>query len=477
MDQMRNPETRSRTGLGGWGVSRRGFIGMTAAAAAFGLFGRAVIAQGDAAVSGDPRDIAADAYVFGYPLVLMDITRAANGAGLATNLFLTPPPVDPGAKSVVAPNVDTLYASAWLDLRNEPVIVQAPTASDRYWLLQFMDAWTNTVHNPSSIAPGTAAGQSPHLYAVTGPGWSGTLPEDVTRLPLPTDRGWLIARVENRSAADQAAAEAARKQLVMAPLSAWRLGVRPAPIQVPDAILHAQSTPPPETVARMDGRTFFNHLCNAMAATPPEDAAALARFAGIGIKPGSTDFSLSDADLDAAVQDARQRIADYRNPQAKNENGWSFDVNLGSYGTDYLLRASVAMRALGANLPKDAIYPMLIADAGTLDAPRRYRLRFAPGATPPVDAFWSLTAYTADRYLVSNAAGIYAVGHLVPPVPGHDGSVELAIQAADPGPDVPQGNWLPIPDSGEFGLFLRLYVPKPEAFDGRWQPPALTLVS
>ncbi|WP_228566872.1 DUF1214 domain-containing protein [Nocardia sp. SYP-A9097] len=134
------------------------------------------------------------------------------------------------------------------------------------------------------------------------------------------------------------------------------------------------------------------------------------------------------------------------------------------------------MTGLGANLPQDALYPTVFGMADENGTPRRFTITFPAGQLPPVDAFWSITAYDGDSFFVPNPANIYAVGHGIPPVPGPDGSVVFAIQSADPGPAVPQGNWLPIPASGKFSLTLRLYAPKPPAIDGTWQPPALTPV-
>lgn len=423
----------------------------------------------------DAKSVATDAYIFGFPLVLMDATRASAVAGVPANTIAAVGPIDPTQNSVVMPNVDTVYASAWLDLKDEPVVLQVPEMADRYWLMQIMDAWTNTTHDPSSVAPQVTDGQrAPYTYVITGPNWSGALPENMTRLDMPTDTAWMIGRLEYRDSADLPAAQAIQHDLSMAPLSAWQRGDRPVPVDNPPV---AVSVSPPEQVADMDGRAFFKRLCQLMETNPPAaaDQPALDRFATIGIERAGDVDTVSDDTLNSAVEAARQQIPAYQNPRAMHENGWEFATDLGFYGTEYALRAATAWTELGANLPRDAVYPSLVADAAdTTGAPQRYRLTFAAGRTPPAEAFWSLTAYTADGYLVQNPAGIYSVGHQVPVVPGPDGRVELAIQADDPGSAVPPGNWLPIPSSGEFRITLRLYSPDPKALDGDWQPPALT---
>ncbi|MET8872074.1 DUF1254 domain-containing protein [Nocardia sp. NPDC004604] len=426
---------------------------------------------------GDARSIATDAYIFGYPLVLIDVTLQTNTAAVPANRIAALGPIDSTMNSVVMPNVDTLYASAWLDLRAEPVVLQVPEMDgDRYWLMQIMDAWTNTTHNPSSVAPQVKDGHTaPYTYVITGPDWSGPLPDNLTPLAMPTATAWLIGRVELRDQADLAAAEALQHQVYIAPLSAWQRGERPTPEIDPNMVAPISA---PQQVARMDGHTFFTRLCDLMRTNPPAaaDAPALRRFSTIGIRPGGALDGAPAADLDAAVAAGQLQIPDYANPEARRENGWDIATNLGTYGTDYALRASTAWTALGANLPKDVVYPEISANAGEQGTPHRYRLYFPAGQSPPVRAFWSLTAYTAQRFLVPNAAGIYSVGHQRPVVPLPDGALELAIQAEDPRGEVPYGNWLPIPESGTFRLALRLYVPEGGALDGSWTPPSLTRV-
>ncbi|MEV6432026.1 DUF1254 domain-containing protein [Nocardia sp. NPDC051463] len=430
------------------------------------------------APAGDAKAIATDAYIFGYPLVLMDATRAAAAPVNSFDHAVVPDPAD---KDVVRLNLDTLYSQAWLDVRSEPMVLQVPAMdAGRYWLMQILDAWSNTVHNPSSIEPRTASGTTspPYTYVITGPGWSGTLPANTTQLSMPTPTVWIIGRIQINGAADTAAVQALQQQLKLVPLSEWAQGneggtVSRTHITDPTAI------PPVKQVAAMDGRAFFDRMTALMATDPPAaaDADAMKRFAGIGITPGGNVDMLAAADLDAAVDDAKRSIADYVNPEIKDENGWQFATNVGTYGTDYKQRASIALSGLGANLPQDAIYPTVFGNADGDGTPRRFRIRFPAGQLPPAEAFWSITAYDADSFLIPNPDNIYAVGHQVPVVPGSDGSVEIAVQNADPGPSVPTGNWLPIPTSGKFSLTLRLYAPKPAATKGDWTPPRLEPVA
>jgi hypothetical protein len=253
------------------------------------------------------------------------------------------------------------------------------------------------------------------------------------------------------------------------PLSAWTANSDAA---APNVRVPPPSAPPLSQVMAMDGRTFFNRMTALLAATPapPADADALKRFASVGLAAGATVDQLDADALDAAVRDAQTRIAGYTNPHARTDNGWSVAPNIGTYGTDYALRANTAKVVFGANLPQDTLYALRTG----IDAGGRYRLRFAPGQLPPADAFWSISVYGPDQYFVANPANLYAVGHETPVVPGPDGTVDIAIQSTRP--EVPAGNWLPIPTSGKFTLAMRLYAPRKAALDGTWRPPTLTSV-
>ncbi|MFB7724769.1 DUF1254 domain-containing protein [Nocardia sp. NPDC056100] len=432
-------------------------------------------ATSTAAPSDDPAAIAADAYVFGYPLVLMDATRAsAASANHFDHAETLPTPAD---RQVVRLNLDTLYSQAWLDVKNEPMIVQIPEMDpNRYWLMQFLDAWTNTVHDPGSVDPQLSSGdKGPFTYAITGPAWKGQLPEGVTPLPMPTDTVWLLGRVQVNGQDDLANVKAIQDQMKLVPLSQWQSGNHDNP---GGGTPGDKSQNPSKQVAEMDGPAFFDKLNQLMVTNPPAvaDAPAMARFAKIGVAPGATADKVSADVLNGAVASATKTIAAYQNPQMKNENGWQFATNVGTYGTDYLNRANVALRGLGANLPKDALYPTVFSTADDNGTPIRYTLHFPDGKLPPAKAFWSITAYDADSFLIDNPANIYAVGHQIPVTKNADGSVDITVQNADPGPAVPQGNWLPIPASGKFSLTMRLYAPDQSAVDGSWQPPALTKV-
>jgi hypothetical protein len=162
---------------------------------------------------------------------------------------------------------------------------------------------------------------------------------------------------------------------------------------------------------------------------------------------------------------------------ARVANGWSMNTDtMGVYGNYYLKRALVAQLGLGANLPEDAIYPLnLFDDTGKpLDGTNKYTLHFDKGATPPVNAFWSITLYDSEGFQVANVLNRFAVSSYMPFKTNADGSLDLYFQNKSPG-TTKEANWLPAPN-GAFNLCMRLYGPKSEALTGKWNPPPVVRI-
>ena len=159
---------------------------------------------------------------------------------------------------------------------------------------------------------------------------------------------------------------------------------------------------------------------------------------------------------------------------ARVVNQWSMNTDtMGVYGNYYLKRAIVAQVGLGANLPEDAIYPLNLGDSEgrPLDGENKYVLHFEKGATPPVNAFWSITLYDSEGFQVGNKLNRFAVSSYMPFKFNGDGSLDLYFQNESPGKDL-EANWLPAP-KGPFNLCMRLYGPKSDALTGKWNSPAV----
>ena len=429
--------------------------------------------------------LATDAYIFGYPLVTIEMTRrvltnvaepAGTRAPMGQLIKLREYP-NASFRDVTAPNADTLYTTAFFDVGKEPWVFSTPDMQGRYFLMPMLDGWTNVFQAPGKRTTGTGA----QTYAITGPGWTGTLPAGVREYKSPTNIVWLLGRIYcTGTPEDYAAVHKLQDECKLVPLSAYGKPYTPPPGKVDPAIDMKMAVR--DQVDRMDAVSYFTLLCELMKTNPPAeaDAPALARFARIGIVPGqSFDASKLRADFVKRVPEvAVDRIMlQFRiNKAVEHKNGWAFTTKTGIYGTDYLMRALVTAIGLGANRPQDAVYPTSRVDeeGRKYSGANKYVMRFPKGHLPPVEGFWSLTMYDSQYFFVNNPLNRYSISPRQDLKTNPDGSTDLYIQNESPGKDK-ESNWLPAP-AGDFILMLRMYWPNeadPSILDGTWTiPPA-----
>lgn len=435
------------------------------------------------AARSDVRQVAQKAYVFAYPMVVMEMTRraATQGSSRLTNHFAHAPVFpDDRFRQVIRPNADTLYSTAWLDLSKEPVLLHVPDTRERYYLFQLMDAWTETIASPGKRTTGTGEG----WFAIVGPGWKGNLPPSVKRIDCPTNTAWLLGRTQTNSAADYDFVHSLQRGYKLATLSSFPQ--EPA-VPAPDsAVTPARSDlPPPAQVAQMSATEFFQTFAQLVTANPAhaEDAPTMAQLASIGIIPGKAfpAKQLSGAEFKAiedGAHDAAAGLASFDGSKMpKGKTGWTLPGNYGRYGTNYQLRAIVARYFLGALPSEDAVYLSSLHDSSgqPFTGARRYTLHFDKGNTPPARAFWSLTLYDDQGYFAANPIKRFAIGDRDQLKFNADGSLDLYIQHVSPGVDE-ESNWLPAPAAG-FNLVLRMYWPEESVIKGTWTPPAVTPVA
>jgi hypothetical protein len=446
-----------------------GIDGIATLCVAIALFAGTLHAQ---TTTSEVREIAEHAYIYAYPLVLIEATRANMPVNRLTHVPQFP---RPDSRQVIRPNADTLYSTAWLDVSREPVLIYVPDSGGRFYLMQFMDAWTETFADPGKRTTGTAEA----WLAVVGPHWTGKLPEHVTRLDSATNIVWLLGRTQTNGTSDYDNVRSFQHGMRIMPLSAYPNGAQT--LGSPLAFGSAAGGTPPEQVKAMEPRAFFAAFATALKANPPHesDAAMVRDLARIGIVPGQ-DFDVSKltADqlraLDEGAQAAAEHLEKFVGSGAAIKPGWSsFQGTVGRYGTNYMARAITARVAVGANPAEDAVYIGSSADGSgqPYEGSMHYRMHFDASSLPPVNAFWSVTAYDKDGYFVINPMNRYAIGDRDRLKFSADGSLDLYIQGQDPGPDR-QSNWLPTGE-GAFNLMFRLYWPKEAVLNGTWHPPAL----
>lgn len=450
---------------------------------------KAMAASAGPVTAGEAREIAVEAYIYGYPLVTMEMTRRVmtNVAtpqgkyapmGQIANLRTYPSPAD---KDVTAPNADTLYSLAWVNVSKEPYVLSIPEAKGRYYLMPMLDGWTNVFEDPGKRTTGTG----PQTYAITGPGWKGVLPLGVKEYKSPTGLVWILGRTYcTGTAEDYAAVHVFQDKLSLVPLSAYGTNWTPPVGKVDLAV--DMTTPIREQVNAMGTEAYFDMLAMLMKDNMPsaDDTAIVAKMIRIGLVPGQR-FSLSKFDPDVArnlagvPQAGFEKIMASYSAFGKKVNGWSYSTDLGVYGKDYLGRALTTAVGLGANRPQDAIYPVSEIDSAgkPYDGAYKYVLHFDKGQAPPVNAFWSLTMYDSKLFFVPNALNRYTLSPRNALKYESDGSLNLYVQHESPGAGR-ESNWLPAAE-GKFVLMLRLYWPKegaPSIVNGTWQPPPVTQV-
>jgi hypothetical protein len=434
------------------------------------------------------REIAQEAYVWGFPLVLMDLTRrvqtnteALDGrTGRAPlNQFGHMAAFPPATfRAVVRPNFDTLYSIAWLDL-NEDALVMTLPQTDRYHVFQVMDAWTEVFAAPGTRMTGSEGG----AYLIVGPAWQGEAPRGMTLLRCPTPHAWIIGRIQTNTAEDYDVVNGLQAQVELNPLGRWGAAGSPSAGELDPSV--DMKTPPVVAVGNMDGEAFFTRLMEALRKDPPliHDQGIVARMKRLGLHPGrSLDVEALPAPIQQALEDGAAAGLKAIRRRAKTllgtpRNGWIMPTGaIGAYGADYLFRAAIALYGLGANRPEDAVYPALEVDADgrAPSGASRYVLRFPSGQTPPVHGFWSVTMYDEQGFPVQNALERYAIGDRDALVFDDDGSLTLLVQHESPGMDK-EPNWLPSP-AGPFTLTMRCYSPRLEIASGDWVPPPLTRV-
>ena len=426
--------------------------------------------------------IASEAYVYGYPLVTMEMTRRVitnvrqvegtrGPMGQIIKLRAYP---DASYRDITAPNADTLYTTAFFDVGDEPWVLSAPDMKGRYFLLPFLDGWTDVFAVPGSRTTGTGA----QTFVITGPGWSGDVPANMSQLKSPTAMVWLLGRIYcTGTPEDYTAVHALQDAFKLQPLSAWGKDTTPPAGKVDPAI--DMKTAVRDQVNRLSTIEYFTLLADLMKRNPPAaaDAPALKPFKAIGLVPGqSFDSKALDSRWDTRLPQLSFDRIKLQLTSLKRDNGWLFTTKTGLYGTDYIQRAFITAIGLGANRPEDAVYPMS-RRASLLEAyegARDYTLRFGKGELPPVKGFWSLTMYDEQMFFVANPINRYSMSMRTNPKFEPDGSLLIYIQNESPGADR-QANWLPAP-KGKFHLMLRLYWPdanEPSILDGSWVIPAV----
>lgn len=433
-------------------------------------------------------DLVTEAFFYGFPLVfnLEQVERfVTTGIGALPpapfNVFGHATALAGPADTFVSVNNDTLYSIAQLDVSGGPLRLEVPDTDGRYYVLQFVDAWTNNFAYVGARATGTDAGS----FLLVPPGWDGAAPDGARVIRLPTAVATIVGRFAVDGDEDLPAVAALQAALTLAPAGDGSgTGLPAADPGVADDL------------------AFFERLRVAIAAFPPaaRDVPLQERFRAIGLLEPESPYADPDPELAAALRAGlaanRERMETALAQDATaTVNGWRLTYHLFDYNLDffevgalddpqwkiadpkirYIQRALAARAGLWGNHGYEAAYAMSYEDGGgaPLGGAHRYEIRFA--TAPPVDAFWSITMYDLPEFhLVENAIDRYSVGDRTPGlVHADDGSLTITLQRDAPADPAARANWLPTP-AGLFRPILRLYEPREAIFDGTYTLPPIT---
>jgi hypothetical protein len=373
-----------------------------------------------------------------------------------------------------SPNNDTLYSIVWLDVTREPIILTVPDMGDRYYTFEIAGMDSDNFAYVGKRTTGTKPGN----YAITGPGWKGTLPDGVVALE-PSRTPWvlMLGRTLVNGTEDLPVVNKLQDQYRLTPLSLW--GKQDAKVSENRDVWKPFD-------AKTDSLAEWKTMNRAMTENPPEarHEQLMKLFASIGVGPHQDIDKQDEASkrgLARAAKDGRKLLQDViaSGDLGGRINGWSFPaLAIGRAGTmdDFLLRASLqCLGGIIANDPEEAVYVNTFLDGTSqpLDGAKRYVLRFAANQLPKVNAFWSITMYGTDFNLVDNPINRYAIGDRTPNIKRDaDGGLTIYIQADAPSKDK-EMNWLPSTKSGPMFVIVRTYMPDKEIVEQKWQIPGI----
>ncbi|MFD3743874.1 DUF1254 domain-containing protein [Nocardia sp. NPDC058633] len=435
-------------------------------------------------------ELTAQAYLYGFPLVfnldsIERFIREGIGASPATpfNSFSHARTLSDASAKFVSVNNDTVYSIAPIDVSAGPVILHVPDTGDRYYVMQFIDAWTDNFAYVGKRATGNRAGD----YLLVPPGWDGTVPEDTTVIRFPTAVGVIVGRWACAGEADLPAVHALQDATTLTPVdrAAQPSGLpSPDPTVAPDLMflekvrVWSQAYPPAERDRALQDSLAEIGLTTAGASpylSPAPDRASTLR-AGLGEGQEELSKAMTGGGID-------------------KQNGWHLMLHIFDYNVDFfevgtlddenfkitdparriVARAVAAKAGLWGNHGYEAAYAMIYADdAGQpLNGTNTYTLRLDP--TPPVNAFWSVTMYsTPDFYLCANPIDRYSIGDRTPGLVYDDnGALTITISHAEPADPKARANWLPAPEGG-FRPCMRMYEPRQAVLDQTYVLPPIT---
>ena len=430
-----------------------------------------------------------EAYIYTFPVMLMDATRAkmtntieATYKQAPVNQFIHSQNLtNAKKKDVVTPNVDTVYSQVYLDLSKDGVVFYKP-AVERFCSVELIDAFTNCVD-----VLGTGGDtQDANTYLLAGPDFEGKVPSDMTRVDMPTNDAWMLIRTAVFGEEDMENVYAIQKEMKIEPLAAW-LSPEQEAVEQGSFDEALNEIIPLEKELSLPPKEFFRqaNILLEKNQPPTADKEILAKMAQIGVGPRRTfdiaEFGTAEeihSKWEAMLKGAKTKLQAIGKEHMIPMGNWSYyGEPIAEFGTEYDYRALIALGGLGANPTYVAIYPRLDSINGEpLDGDKKYVIHFEKDEAPPVEenGFWSITAYGADNFLIDNEIDRYLINDRSKLKYNQDGSLDILLQAAAPEDASMMGNWLPV--TGNYHLYMRIYLPDESILEGQWKAPTIQMV-
>jgi hypothetical protein len=368
----------------------------------------------------------------------------------------------PGAVDWPNPNLDVAYSETWVAVdENSCTIVTVPKVEGRYYTVQFLNGWGETLANINErVFPKRPFGE----FAMCLRGANVATPANAVRIDLPVKYSRVLARVELGDDWDKA--------IALQHQFKFRATGSPKLPEIPKT--------PIFDLEKLPGVEAF-------------EAAEVALDSESDLNPGLERYAANARAIGQAVKDPTERarvdqlirtraLADFGKAgriigHGKIVNGWARPAAAGTYNTDFIARSLVNYAGIWANILPEVLYYRGSEDSTgmQLRGENVYTLTFTKDELPEkfVNYFWSVIAVDTTHFRVlPNPLNRFLINRQSKPQYNADGSLTLYFADQKPA-DAPDSNWLPTPKGSVYRLTFRYYGPTEGVANGTYWPPAL----
>lgn len=427
------------------------------------------------------EEISRDAYIWGYPAVLLSqaktamLAKTGNPQKSLNHFFHAAKVPDPFLDNFLSVNPENIYSWAWVDLSKEALVMTHPLIPDRFYTVQFVDAYSNVFHTLSNQDRG-AAGKG--LFILTPPGWRGTIPDGALQIRSSTPEVFIFAQAFVHDAKDLLAVKKLMRQRQLIPVSRWNKGGPKEDFTAP----YPQGRVKFNRNLATGGRQFLEDLRKIVEKNSPPTHAEekeWERFQELAVpgKPGDEREKAIERGLFEGERNIQERLASGFGTKI---NGWSYEMKSPPFSSDFLLRAAASQKCLFSAPPDETLQMTLDADSESrqLFSSYRYLLHFEKEDLPPARTMWSLKVQDARTRSMQNghAPVVASLNNQKAKLRYNlDGSVDILLQRTKPAGPM-RSNWMPLSKNANFSLVLTLFHPGVSVLNRKYIAPSLTRV-